>query len=99
MLTARKKLTAYMEINLSQQITSEGDLRDLGTRGFGFAHNTIDTALRNKRDDINQAGLVIIKKWSTNHTDKAEAYDLLCAILDKIKRASWKNVLIDELVE
>ena len=67
-----------MEYKLSQQISSDGDLRALGTRGFGFAKNIIDNALRNNRDNINEAALFIINKWSTNQANEAEAYDLLC---------------------
>ena len=79
--------------NLAQNITSNRDLRDLGTQGFGFKQNVLDTALRNNKDDINEAAIAIIKKWSDKYEDQAQAYTALCGILRKIGKASWISAL------
>ena len=79
--------------NLAQEITSNRDLRDLGTQGFGFKQNVLDTALRNKKDDINEAAISIIKKWTDKYEDQAQAYTELCVILRRIGKASWISAL------
>ena len=82
-----------MQDNLSQQISSKPELRQLATHGLDFKQNVITTALSDNKDDINGAGLTLINKWSSKYEDKYQAYDDLCQILRKTNRASWINEL------
>ena len=93
MISDRIELTSAMADKLAQQIASSRSLRDLGTHGFGFPQNVVDTALTNNQMDINEAALAIISKWSEKYEDKGEAYSQLCAILRKIGKGSWINAL------
>ena len=83
-----------MEDKLAQQITSNRSLRDLGTHGFGLPQNVVDTALHNNQD-INEAALTVISKWSEKYSDKVEAYSQLCVVLRRIDKGGWINVLKD----
>ena len=81
-----------MKLNLALSVVSEGDLRQLGTFGFGADERIIDAALNNNNRDINAAATQVIKQWAQDQ-EEDEAYENLCTILRKIKRKGWINDL------
>ena len=83
--------------NLSRQITTQQELRNLATLGLRVKSNVIDTKLTNERD-INEVALKVIEQWAVNKQDKRAAYAELCEILIKIKRSAYINVLVDDVV-
>ena len=89
------KLTEAMKFNLSRQITSQSELRNLATLGLRVQSFVIDTGLTNV-GDINNSALNVIDDWDATKTDKRAAYNELCQILTDIGRAAFINVLVDK---
>ena len=87
-----------MERHLARQIVSKFDLRYLGITGLGATQDIIDTALKDSKGDVTKAARLVIKVWSSEYTDKEQAYIDLCELLKKIHRTSWiKEPVEDEL--
>ena len=61
-------------LNLSQRITSEQELRDLGTKVLKVPEHIIDTALYNHRTSINDAAHDVLCTWLKDQPAKLEAY-------------------------
>ena len=76
-------------LKLSQYITSEQVLRELGTNGLGVPERTIDTALYNHRTSINDAAHDVLSTWRKQYQSSQEAYRNLQAGL---KRAQMKDL-------
>ena len=74
---------------LCQHITSEQDLRELGTNGLGVPERTIDTALYNHRTSINDAAHDVLSTWRKQYQSSQEAYRNLQAGL---KRAQMNDL-------
>ena len=72
-------------MKLSQYITSEQDLRELGTNGLGVPERTIDTALTNYRTSINDAAYNILSTWRKQYQSSQEAYRNLQAGLKRAR--------------
>ena len=87
-----------MKFNLSKQITTQQELRNLATLGLGVKTYVIDTNLTNERD-INEAALKVIYQWTTSKEDSRAAYTELCVILKRIKWSAYINVLKDDVVD
>ena len=88
----KKELTDPMKNNLALRISQAGDLHLLGVNGFGLRGFIVDAALRNHNNDINGAALQVIKAWSDT-LPRSEAYEKLYAIINKINKAAWLEVL------
>ena len=87
-----------MKLNLSKQIATQQELRNLATLGLGMKSYVIDTNLTNERD-INEAAYKVISQWDESKEDKRAAYTELCDILKRIKRSAYINVLKDDVVD
>ena len=89
-------MTAQMERNLARHIVSASDLRDLGIMGLGVRQYVIDTALRDSTGDVTKAALRVIRAWSSEYTDKEQAYRVLRESLRRINRTSWIKALTED---
>ena len=62
-------------LKLSQYITSEQDLRELGTNALGVPERIIDTALHNHRNSsINGAAYNILSIWRKQYESSEKAF-------------------------
>ena len=93
-LSTEIELTAEMEYNLSQCITSESELRHFGVHGLNVKQHVIDSALRDSNGSVNEAAFLLIRAWSDSFTSKEQAYKELSVILWKINKLGWINELI-----
>ena len=80
---------AKVEFSLAKRVTSESDLRNLGTNGFEVDKDIIDAALTDNPKSINAAATEVIKQWGVEQIDKEKAYDDLCRILGIIEKKAW----------
>ena len=71
-------------MNLSQRITSEQDLRELGTNALGVPEHIIDTALYNHRTCIQDAAHDVLSTWRKQYQSSQEAY---LGLLTGLRRA------------
>ena len=76
-------------LNLSQQITTEQELRDLGTNALDVPEHIIDTALYNHRASIQEAAYVALSTWLKQYQSRQKAYINLQAGL---KRAQMNQL-------
>ena len=81
-----------MKNKLAKRITSDGDLNDLGINGFELEDFVVAAAKKNHNNDINEAALYVINKWSEQY-DESEAYDELVAVIERIGKRAWLKVL------
>ena len=61
-------------LNLSQRITSEQDLRELGIRVLGLQEHITNTALYNHRTSIQDAAHDVLSTWRKQYQSSQEAY-------------------------
>ena len=62
-------------LKLSKHITSEQDLRELGTNALGVREHTIDTALTKYRNSsINDAAYNILSTWRKQYESSEKAF-------------------------
>ena len=61
-------------MKLSQYITSEQDLRELGTNALGVRERTIDTALYNHRTSIYDAAHDVLSTWWKQYESNEKAF-------------------------
>ena len=73
-------------LHLSHRITSEQELRDLGTKGFKLEKSIIDNALFDHRTSIQGAAHEVLHRWVNMQTrGREEAYMNLLTALAKCK--------------
>ena len=76
-------------LNISQRVTSEQELRNLGTKALKVPEYIIDTALYNHRTSIQDAAHDVLSTWRKQYQSSQEAYlDLLAAL----KRAKMNQL-------
>ena len=89
LLFSGPKLTDEMMLNLSRRITSEEELRALGTKGLRIPEYKIATHLRDYHNKITLAAHHVIKDWRKTVADPFQAYSLLCEALRKAELAAY----------
>ena len=80
-------------LKLSQYITSEQDLRELGTNALGVRERTIDTALTNYRTSINDAAYNILSTWRKQYESSEKAFMDLQAGLRRAEKKELAALL------
>ena len=74
-------------LKLSQYITSEQDLRELGTNALGVPERIIDAALHNHRNSsINDAAYNILYTWREQYESNQKAFMDLQAGLKRAEK-------------
>ena len=80
-------------LNISQRVTSEQELRNLGTKALKVPEHIIDTALYDNRTSIQDAAHDVLSTWRKQYQSSQGAYlDLLAGL----KRAKI-NQLVTQL--
>ena len=72
-------------MHLSHRITSEQDLRDLGTIGLKLDKHIIDIAICDNNTTIQGAAHEVLQRWMNMQLDGREAYLKLQAAMRKCK--------------
>ena len=79
-------------LNLSQRITSEHQLRDLGSRALGVRQHIIGTALFNDRTCIQDAAYNVLSTWLKGQPSRQEAF---MSMQTGLKRARMNQLAAD----
>ena len=79
--------------DLSERITSEGDLLDVGLKMLNIPERKIDLALANHPRNIQAAVREVLRFWLRQQTNREIAYTVM---YDALWRNGWK-MLANEL--
>ena len=72
-------------VELSTRITSQQELMNLGIKGLNLPRHTIQSALYNHRDSIQDAAYAVISDWVLQYETRSKAFATLVACLQKCK--------------
>ena len=72
-------------LELSKRITSKQELMNLGIKGLNLPRHTIQSAVYNNKDCIQDAAHAVISDWAQKHETKSMAYENIIASLQKCK--------------
>ena len=82
-------------VKLCQQITSRADLMELGVNVLRLPGYTVDSAITDNRNSIQEAAHKVLSTWLVRQANKTEAYRSLVTSL----RRSNMTLLGNQLVE
>ena len=72
-------------LELSRRITNKHELMNLGIKGLNLPRHTIQSAVYNNKDCIQDAAHAVISDWALQHKTKSLAYVDIIASLQKCK--------------
>ena len=72
-------------LELSTRITSTPDLLNIGINGLNLPRHTIQSAVHNHRDSIQEAAYTVLTSWANQQETKTEAYLNIIAALKQCK--------------
>ena len=94
-MNAGSKLLDTHIVLLSQKLTNQGILIDLGCRGLKLGYHDIDAAISNNQTDIQSAAYRVLQIWLRKQRNRTEAYRNLHAVLQECQM----QMLVDQLVQ
>ena len=79
------ELEDFHVVELSTRITSAQELLNLGIKGLNLPRHSIQSALYNHKDSIQDAAYTVISDWVKQYQHASEAYFNILASLQKCK--------------
>ena len=90
-------------LELSTRLTSTQDLLNLGINGLKLPRHTIQSAVHNHKDSIQDAAYDVLTKWANQQDNESAAYANITAALDKCQMnqlaaelRNWVEIKDDE---
>ena len=72
-------------LELSKRISNKQELMNLGIKGLNLPRHTIQLAVYNNKDCIQDAAHAVLSEWALQHKTKSLAYVDIIASLQKCK--------------
>ena len=72
-------------LELSTRITNQQELMNLGINGLNLPRHTVQSAVYNNRNSIQDAAYAVISGWALQHKTKSKAYVNIIPCLQKCK--------------